>query len=102
MPPTVPPPPGAPGQPHPARERVEARLRATLEPTELTVRDDSHLHASHAGAREGGHFHVTIRSARFAGLAPLARHRLIYDALGPLGPLGVHALQIDARSPGSG
>ena len=102
MHPTVPNSTGASASPHPARDRVEARLRSTLDPTELTVRDDSHQHAGHAGAREGGHFHVTIRSARFAGLSPVARHRLIYDALGPLGPLGVHALQIDARPPGSG
>ena len=78
---------------------IEAVLRAALEPLELEVVDDSAKHAGHAGAREGGHFQVRIVSARFAGMAPLARHRLVYDALGPLGPRGVHALAIDARPP---
>jgi BolA family transcriptional regulator, general stress-responsive regulator len=79
---------------------IEERLRAALAPTELSVRDDSHLHAGHAGAREGGHYFVRIRSARFTGLATLARHRLVYDSLGPLGSIGIHALAIDAKPPG--
>jgi BolA protein len=42
---------------------------------------------------------VRIRSARFAGLAPVARHRLVYDALGDWMRQGIHALAIDARAP---
>lgn len=72
----------------------------SLEPQLLEWGDDSHLHAGHAGAREGGHYRLKLVSERFAGLGRVARHRLIYDALGPLGPLGVHALQIDAKAPG--
>jgi BolA protein len=78
---------------------IEARLRAALDPTHLTVEDDSHLHAGHAGAREGGHYTVRITSARFAGLTKVARHRLVYDALGPLAPQRIHALAIEARAP---
>lgn len=78
---------------------LEARLAAALAPVSMSVRDDSHLHAGHAGAREGGHFHVRIVSPRFAGLTRVARHRVVYDALGPLQALGIHALAIDARSP---
>ncbi len=83
----------------PVGQHLDRSLRNTLSPSALQIRDDSHLHAGHAGAREGGHFHVVIRSPRFTGLGRLARHRLIYDALGPLAPMGVHALSIDARSP---
>jgi BolA protein len=57
--------------------RVE-RLRAALQslnPTSLEIRDDSAKHAGHAGAREGGHFHVVIASAAFAGVPALERHR---------------------------
>ena len=82
------------------REGIDRLLRARLSPEELVVEDDSHLHAGHAGAREGGHYTVRILSARFAGLARPARHRLVYDALGPLGPQGIHALAIVARAPG--
>jgi BolA family transcriptional regulator, general stress-responsive regulator len=80
-------------------DEIEARLRAAFAPSALDVRDDSHLHAGHAGAREGRHFSVRLTSARFTGLSRVARHRLVYDALGPLAPQGVHALAIDARAP---
>ena len=80
-------------------QRLRERLAAVLEPLEIEVEDDSALHAGHAGSREGGHYRVRIVSAHFVGLAPLARHRLVYAALGDLGSLGVHALSIDARLP---
>ncbi|MFM8846007.1 MAG: BolA family protein [Gammaproteobacteria bacterium] len=80
-------------------EAIRVRLTSALAPAQLEIRDDSALHAGHAGAREGGHFHVTIHSARFAGLAPLARHRLVYAALDDLLGQGIHALSIDARLP---
>ncbi len=81
-------------------EAIEAALRAALQPAELAVQDDSHLHAGHAGAREGRHFSVRIACARFNGLSRVARHRLVYDALRNLIPQGIHALAIDARVPG--
>lgn len=80
-------------------QEIEQALRAALAPTALAVHDDSHLHAGHAGAREGKHFSVEISSARFAGLSRVARHRLVYDALHRLIPRGVHALAIQARTP---
>ena len=79
---------------------IEAALRAALAPTALEVEDDSHLHAGHAGAREGRHFSVRIVSARFNGLSRVARHRLVYDVLHDLIARGIHALAIDARAPG--
>jgi len=51
-------------------ERVDViRQRlAVLEPIELEVLNDSHLHAQHAGNRDGAnHFTVTMRSAKFDG-----------------------------------
>jgi len=80
-------------------EEIELRLRAALAPTRLEVQDDSHLHAGHAGAREGRHYTVRVTSPRFAGLSRVARHRLVYDSLGPLGAQGVHALAIVAQAP---
>lgn len=79
---------------------IEQRLREALAPERIEVLDDSHQHAGHAGAREGGHYTVRLASARFTGLSRMARHRLVYDALGPLGLLGIHALAIQARAPG--
>ncbi len=82
-----------------AAEDIDAVLRDALAPTALAVQDDSHLHAGHAGAREGRHFSVSIASSRFEGLTRVARHRLVYDALRALMPRGIHALAIDARVP---
>ena len=79
---------------------VQRELQASLHPDLLEVQDDSHLHAGHAGAREGRHFTVRIISPRFEGLTRVARHRLVYDALHSLMPRGIHALAIEARSPG--
>jgi BolA protein len=79
---------------------IDDRLRAALAPTALQVQDDSHQHAGHAGARDGRHFSVHVTSARFAGLSRVARHRLVYDSLGPLAAQGVHALAITAKAPG--
>ncbi len=86
------------------REQRVAAIRTALEaafaPTVLEVRDDSHRHAGHAGARDGrGHFDVEIVSAAFAGLSPLARHRAVYAALGTLMTTDIHALSIRAGTP---
>jgi BolA protein len=78
---------------------VEAALRAALAPEALEVVDDSHLHAGHAGAREGRHFSVRIVSPRFAGLARVARHRLVYDAVARWMPRGIHALALTTLAP---
>ena len=78
---------------------IQVRLQSALAPLQIDVQDDSHLHAGHAGAREGRHFTVRIRSSRFAGLSRVARHRLVYDSLGSLAEQGVHALAIVAQAP---
>ena len=78
---------------------IERLLSAALAPSAIEVDDDSHLHAGHAGAREGRHYTVRLTSARFSGLSRVARHRLVYDSLGSLADQGVHALAIVARAP---
>lgn len=81
-------------------ERIRVLLSAALHPSSLDVADDSHKHAGHAGARGGqGHFSVDIVSAAFAGKLPLARHRLVYAALGEMMQTDIHALSIRARTP---
>jgi BolA protein len=83
----------------PSTDQLEVALREAFAPTEIAVRDDSHLHAGHAGAREGGHFAVRLRSVRFTGLSRVQRHRLVYDALANWMPNGIHALAVDADAP---
>ena len=76
---------------------IERRLATAFEPSELLVKDQSHLHAGHAGAKEGkGHFDVTVVSEQFDGLNRIARHRLVYDSLGAFMESDIHALRITA------
>lgn len=80
-------------------DRIRERL-APLAPQQLELIDDSHLHAGHAGARSGGgHYRLAIVSAAFAGKNTVARHRLIYEALGDMMRNDIHALAIQARTP---
>ena len=77
------------------RERL-----AVLDPVAIEIADDSAKHAGHAGARSGGgHYRLAIVSPRFAGCRTMERHRLVYDALGPLMKQEIHALSIIAKTP---
>ncbi len=79
---------------------IEQRLRASLDLQELQLTDNSHLHAGHAGSRDGrGHYEVVLVSSRFAGMRPVARHQLVYRALGDLMQTDIHALGITALTP---
>ena len=79
---------------------IELLLQESFSPPELLVKDQSHLHAGHAGAKDGkGHFDVTIVSEQFDGVSRIGRHRLVYDALGAFMESDIHALRINAFSP---
>lgn len=76
------------------------KLLAVLHPEQVELVDDSHLHAGHAGAREGGgHYRLRIVSTEFAGKSTVARHRMIYSALGDMMKHEIHALNITACTP---
>ena len=80
--------------------RIEHLLAEAFSPSEMLVKDQSHLHAGHAGAKEGkGHFHVRIVSDKFAGQSRINRHRMVYDALGSFMQSDIHALRINALTP---
>ncbi|MFV0283132.1 MAG: BolA family protein [Castellaniella sp.] len=76
--------------------RLAERL-AALEPIQMELVDESHLHVGHAGAQGGArHFRLRIVSKQFLGLGTLARHRLVYDCVRDLMPYPIHALAIEA------
>jgi BolA protein len=80
---------------------IRERLLDALEPELLEIDDESHLHAGHAGARDGrGHFRVIVVSPAFAGQTRIQRHQLVYTALGALMQTDIHALSIEALAPG--
>lgn len=80
--------------------RIRERL-ASLEPLSLDIVDESAKHEGHVGARPEGetHWRVSIVSPRFAGQPVVARHRMVYEALGELMQNPIHALAITARAP---
>ena len=81
-------------------EKIEQCLRAAFEPTELRIKDQSHLHAGHAGAESGmGHFDVFVRSNAFEGVRTIKRHQMIYAAVGDMMRTDIHALSIRALAP---
>lgn len=84
---------------------IAAEIRRRLEafaPLRLELQDESAKHAGHAGAAPGGntHWKLTIVSDAFTGTNTVARHRMIYQALGGLMQDPIHALSISARAPG--
>jgi len=79
---------------------IERLLQGAFAPMTLLVKDQSHLHAGHEGAKDGrGHFDVTIVSDRFDGQSRLSRHRMVYAALDSLMASDIHALRINATAP---
>ena len=83
-------------------QKIEAQLTAAFAPDHLVIKDDSALHAGHAGAPAGGesHFTVEITSSAFEGQNRVARHRLVNQALAELLRGPIHALAIKAKAPG--
>ena len=75
-------------------------LLAALDPVSIDIIDESHKHAGHAGARDGGgHYVLNIVSAQFADKNTATRHRMIYSALEPIMKKEIHALTIQAKTP---
>jgi BolA protein len=82
--------------------QMDSLLRQTFNIHNLEIEDQSHLHAGHAGAKDGkGHFRVLIVADEFAGLSPIKRHQLVYAAVGDMMNTDIHALIIDAQPPGN-
>lgn len=81
------------------KEAIRQRIEEALNPEQLVVEDEGHLHVGHEGARDGrGHFRVFVVAESFDGLTMIQRHRKIYEAMGELMNSDIHALSIDAYS----
>jgi stress-induced morphogen len=85
---------------HAVEQAMRERL-AALCPLSLDLRDESVQHAGHAGSRPSGgsHWYLAIVSEAFRGCTPVARHRMVYEALGDLMKRDIHALRIEASAP---
>jgi len=82
-------------------DRIAEALRAAFTDAQVSVADDSHRHAGHAGARPGGETHYSVRvvSPAFTGMSRVARSRAAYAALGAEFAGGLHALALELRTP---
>jgi len=69
-------------------EQVAALIRTAMPDAEVDVRSDDNTH-----------FAALVISAAFQGMRSLARHQLIYRALGELVGREIHALSIEAFTP---
>lgn len=83
-------------------DRIETMriLLAPLQATQLNIVDESHRHAGHAGAKDGGgHYVLRIVSENFAGKNTTQRHRMIYSALAEMLKRDIHALTLHTHTP---
>jgi BolA protein len=81
--------------------RIETTLRQHFQVVSLVVRDDSHLHAGHAGASPAGetHYAVLLVAPEFDGQSRVARSRLVHELLADEFSRGLHALSLTLRTP---
>jgi BolA protein len=75
---------------------IRERL-AALDPVRVDLVDEDHLHVGHGAT--GSHWQLVIVSEAFRGKSPVARHRMVYEALGDLMERDIHALKIAASTP---
>lgn len=82
--------------------QIEQILTEAINPLELEVINESHLHAGHVGDDGSGesHFSIFIVAEKFSGLSRIERHRLVNGVLQQALPKLPHALSIKALAPG--
>jgi len=85
-------------------ETIRTKLTASLAPEKLTIVDESHRHAGHAGSRPEGetHFQVTVVASAFEGKSRLERQRMVYGILAAELADRVHALTLKTLTPNEG
>ncbi|KIM69128.1 hypothetical protein SCLCIDRAFT_1208557 [Scleroderma citrinum Foug A] len=93
------------GSPRPVEMAIREKLATLLQPSQLTITNESHLHRHHTAMRaQGGgngetHFTVQVVSDAFNGKTTMQRHRMIYAALSNELAQGLHALSLCAKTP---
>ncbi|HHJ14318.1 MAG TPA: BolA family transcriptional regulator [Gammaproteobacteria bacterium] len=85
---------------HERVEMIRARLEKSFAPSQLEIQDESHRHAGHASAGGAGHFQVNIVADAFDGKSLIERHRMVYAAVDDIMHSEIHALSIQASTPG--
>ena len=81
-------------------DEIRTKLIQGLSPIRLDIVDESHLHAGHSGAPEGGesHFRVSVVSSAFDGISRIQRQRMVYRLLESELQGTIHALSLITRT----
>jgi acid stress-induced BolA-like protein IbaG/YrbA len=69
-------------------EQVHAQIELALPGATIKVRSEDNVH-----------FEALVVAAQFAGLRTIARHQLVYRALGAAVGREIHALSLDTPAP---
>ena len=80
-----------------AYRQIKGCLQEGFAPLHLALENESHRHG---GDAECSHLRLVMVSARFAGMAPLARQRLVYGCLARFMGAPLHALAMHCYAPG--
>jgi len=80
-------------------DMIRERIEKELNPVQLQIIDESHLHAGHSGHGGAGHFKVEVVSELFNEQPLIKRHRMVYAAVNDLMQTEIHALSINATTP---
>lgn len=82
-------------------DQIAEKLEAAFKPDALEVIDESHHHAGHAAAPEGGesHFRVRMTASSLGGMSRVARSRAVHKALEAELSGPVHALALELSAP---
>ena len=81
------------------KERIKETLEKNLNPEFLEVKNNSHLHAGHAGdnGTNETHFEIQIASDKIKNLSRVNAHREINKLLKEEFNKGLHALEIKIK-----
>ena len=56
---------------------IRKAIEQQLQPRHIEIVDESHLHAGHAGARDGkGHFKIIIAADKLDAKKPIEQHKI--------------------------
>jgi stress-induced morphogen len=80
-------------------EQIQQKLIDKLNPCELNIINQSHLHSSHFKGLQNGesHFKIIIKADILSSMTRLKAHRLINDILKDEIKSSIHALSIEIK-----
>jgi len=95
----------------PVQDAMRRKLEKALQPAKLVIENKSAQHAGHGAMAVGGawtagkgangesHFSIRVVSDVFSGKSLIQRHRMINQILVEEFDMGLHALQLDTKTP---